>query len=281
VVIRTKDPRLLGRRFVLDRSPVLVGRGPDNHIVLQDASVSPGHAHLEERDAAWWCVEDDSTNGTYVDDLRSSSPAPLAPGTRIGIGSTIFKFLCGRDLETQYHEEIYWMTVRDGLTQVYLERYLVEALDKEILRAGRLGRPLALLMVAVDELGTPDGSTSVPNARDHVLRQVASRLRRSVPRDGILARYGAERFVIVLPDHTLETARAIAECVREGAGDSSPPVGPRVTVSIGGAQWRGDDRARRDILERASRALDVARSWGRNQLACKVVDEGPSSEPRS
>ena len=54
VVIRTKDPRLLGRRFVLDRSPFLVGRAADNHIVLQDASVSPGHAHLEERDAAWW-----------------------------------------------------------------------------------------------------------------------------------------------------------------------------------------------------------------------------------
>jgi diguanylate cyclase (GGDEF)-like protein len=117
-----------------------------------------------------------------------------------------------------------------------LERYLVEALGKEILRAGRHGRPLALLMVAVDELGTPDGSTGVPNARDHVLRQVAGRLRRWVPRDGTLARYGAEQFVIALPEHTLETARAIAERVREGAGDSSPAVGPRVTVSIGGAQ---------------------------------------------
>src|ERR1700722_13841461 len=53
IVIHTKDARLLGRRFVLDRSPVLVGRGAENHIVLQDASVSPRHAHLERRDVSW------------------------------------------------------------------------------------------------------------------------------------------------------------------------------------------------------------------------------------
>ena len=148
VVIYTKDPNLLGRRFVLDRSPVFVGRAVENHIVLHDARVSPRHAHFEVRGAAWWCVDDGSTEGVYVDDQRTTDAAVLAHGTRIGIGSTIFKFLSGKEAEAQYHEHIYRMTICDGLTQVYLKRYLVEALDKEILRARRHDRPLALLMIA-------------------------------------------------------------------------------------------------------------------------------------
>ena len=61
VVVYTKDQGLLGRRFVLDRSSVLVGRGANSDIVMQDPSVSPEHAHFEEQEAAWWCVEDGST----------------------------------------------------------------------------------------------------------------------------------------------------------------------------------------------------------------------------
>jgi pSer/pThr/pTyr-binding forkhead associated (FHA) protein len=81
VVIHRRQPPLLGRRFVLDRSPVLVGRGAGNHIVLQDASVSPRHVHLEGSDAAWWCVADGSTDGLCIDDRRTTARAPLAQGT--------------------------------------------------------------------------------------------------------------------------------------------------------------------------------------------------------
>ena len=53
--------------------------------------------------------------------------------------------------------------MRDGLTQVYAQRYLVKALDEEILRARRRRSALALLMIEVDELGASDGSNRVPN----------------------------------------------------------------------------------------------------------------------
>jgi two-component system cell cycle response regulator len=282
IVIHTREAPLLGRRFVLDRSPVRIGRGVENHIVLRDASVSPQHAHLEGHDGAWWCVDDGSTDGVYIDDRPTPGRASLAHGTRIGIGSTIFKFLSGSGTEAEYHEEIYRLTVCDGLTQVFRERYLVEALDKEILRARRLERPLALLMIEIDELGAIDRSNGLPNARDHVLREVAGLVRHSVSRDGILARYGDEGFVIVLPDRTLETARAVAESLCQKVANMPFQVGPgelRATVCIGGVERHGADRASADILERASRALHVAKSRGRNQLECGAVDEGPNSGP--
>jgi hypothetical protein len=69
VVIYTKEPTLLGKRFVLDTSPIRIGRGAENHIVLDGDSVSRRHAHLEQRGAiAWFAVDDGSTNGTYVND---------------------------------------------------------------------------------------------------------------------------------------------------------------------------------------------------------------------
>jgi two-component system, cell cycle response regulator len=280
VVIHTKDAHLLGRRFVLDRSPVLVGRGAENDIVLQDATVSPRHAHFEGGDAAWWCVDDGSMSGLYIGDQRTTGRGPLAHGTRIGIGSTIFKLLSGSGREAQYREEIYRLTVCDGLTQVYRERYLVDALDNEILRPQRHGSPLALLMIEVDELAAINGSSGVPNAADHILREVASLLRHSVPREGTFARYGDARFVLVLPACTLETARAVAETVCEKVASSPLAIGSprlRATVCIGGAQRRSDDRASADILERASRALQTAKGRGRSQLECDVVDEGPDS----
>jgi two-component system cell cycle response regulator len=279
VVIHTNEPRLLGRRFVLDWSPVLIGRSAENHIIVQDPGESPRRAHLERRGAAWWCVDDGSMDGLYIDDHWTTEPALLASGTRIGIGSTIFKFLSGSRLEAQYHQEIYGLTVCDGLTQVYRERYLVELLDKEIVRAQRRGSALALLLIEVDGLG-PNGP---PNAGDHVLREVAALLRRSVrAREEILARFGAERFVMVLPERTLETARGVAECLCQKVANSPLAVGPRrlrATVCIGGAQLRDDDRASAGVLERANHALRVAKSRGRNQLECKGLGESPSSGP--
>jgi pSer/pThr/pTyr-binding forkhead associated (FHA) protein len=169
VVIHANPRPLLGRRYVLDHSPVLVGRGVENDIVIQDGSVSRRHAHLERRDAAWWCIDDSSTDGVYIDDRKATGRTPLACGTRIGIGSTIFKFLCGSQLEERYEEEIYRLTVCDGLTQAYRERYLIEALDKEIVRARRRGSRLALLMIEVDELEAIDRERGLLNDGDRVL----------------------------------------------------------------------------------------------------------------
>ena len=91
VVIYTKEPTLLGKRFVLDFSPVRVGRGAENHIVLDGDSVSRRHAHLEQRGNVWWAVDDGSTNGTYVND-RKVTKHELVDNDVIMLGKTNFKF---------------------------------------------------------------------------------------------------------------------------------------------------------------------------------------------
>ena len=69
VVIYTKEPTLLGKRFVLDQSPTRVGRGADNQIVLDGDSVSRRHAHFEQRGDAWLIDVDvpEALRPLYVD----------------------------------------------------------------------------------------------------------------------------------------------------------------------------------------------------------------------
>jgi two-component system cell cycle response regulator len=268
VVIYTKEPTLLGRRFVLGSSPIRIGRGAENHIVLEGDSVSRRHAHFEQRSGAWWCVDDGSTNGSYVNDEQIMREARMTNGDRIKIGPTIFKFLSGQDVEAQYHEEIYRMTIIDGLTQVHVKRYLLEALDKELMRARRHQRELSFLMLDIDhfkKINDVHGHL----AGDYVLKEVARLLQQRIRRDEVLARYGGEEFAIILPETTLEGACALAEGLREKIEESRfvfQGETIRVTISIGAAILIEDHRASLDLIKKADEKLYEAKRAGRNRV---------------
>ena len=268
VVIYTKEPTLLGKRFVLDTTPIRIGRGAENHIVLEGDSVSRRHAHLEQRGQMWWAVDDGSTNGTYVNDDQIAREFGLTNGDRIKVGPTIFKYLSGADVEAQYHEEIYRMTIIDGLTQAHVKRYLLEALEKEIIRARRHVRELAFMMFDIDhfkKINDHHGHL----AGDFVLKELAKIVQGRIRRDEVFARYGGEEFAIVLPETNLEGARALAEGLREKIemsrfvfqGDSIP-----VTVSIGVAILGETDKSALDLIRNADGKLYEAKRGGRNRV---------------
>jgi two-component system cell cycle response regulator len=268
VVIYTKEPTLLGRRFLLETTPTRIGRGVENHIVLEGDSVSRRHAHFEQRSGAWWCVDDGSTNGSYVNDEQIMREARLSNGDRIKIGPTIFKFLSGQDVEAQYHEEIYRMTIIDGLTQVHVKRYLLESLDKELMRARRHTRDLSFLMLDIDHFKAINDRHG-HLAGDYVLKEVARLIQQRIRRDEVLARYGGEEFAIILPETTREGARALAEGLRERIEQSRFTFQNeviRVTISIGVAMLHESDRASMDLIKRADEKLYEAKHDGRNRV---------------
>jgi diguanylate cyclase (GGDEF)-like protein len=268
VVIYTKEPTLLGKRFVLDGSPFKVGRGAENHIVLEGDSVSRRHAHFEQRGAVWYAVDDNSTNGTYVNDDQIAREIALGNGDRIKVGPTIFKYLSGQDVEAQYHEEIYRMTIIDGLTQAHVKRYLLEALEKEIIRARRHARELSFMMFDIDhfkKINDYHGHL----AGDFVLKELARIVQGRIRRDEVFARYGGEEFAIVLPETNLEGARALAEGLREKVESSRfvfQNESIKVTISIGVAQLSDDDKSNLDLIKRADQKLYEAKRSGRNKV---------------
>ncbi|MFO0676632.1 MAG: GGDEF domain-containing protein [Polyangiaceae bacterium] len=268
VVIYTKEPTLLGKRFVLETSPMRIGRGGENHIVLEGDSVSRRHAHFEQRADKWFCVDDGSTNGTYVNDDQIAREVMCQNGDRIKVGPTIFKYLAGQDVEAQYHEEIYRMTIIDGLTQAHVKRYLLESLEKEIIRARRHARALSFLMFDIDhfkKINDVHGHL----AGDFVLKEVAKIVQGRIRRDEVFARYGGEEFAIVLPETSLDGAKALAEGLREKI-ESSRFVFQneliRVTISIGVSELADQDKTSLDLIKAADEKLYAAKRGGRNRV---------------
>jgi diguanylate cyclase (GGDEF)-like protein len=268
VVIYTKEPGLLGKRFVLDRNPIRVGRGADNHIVLEGDSVSRRHAHFERRSNAWHVVDDGSTNGTYLNEEQINREAMLNNSDRIKVGPTILKFLSGADAEAKYHEEIYRMTIVDGLTQIHNKRYLFEALEREVMRARRHDRPLSVLMFDIDYFKRINDQYG-HLAGDYVLRELARVVQERIRRDEVFARYGGEEFAIVLPETPLDGATTLAEQLRAKVAEHKFAFqGERIpmTISIGCAVLH-EDRSATELMQRADEKLYEAKRSGRNRVS--------------
>ncbi len=268
VVIYTKEAGLLGKRFVLDVNTTRIGRGADNQIVLDGDSVSRRHCHIERRRDGWWLIDDKSTNGTYVNEEQIEGEVLLRNGDRIKVGPAILKFLSGADAEAKYHEEIYRMTIVDGLTQIHNKRYFQEALDRELLRARRHTRDLAIVMFDIDlfkRINDQFGHL----AGDHVLRELARVVQSRIRRDEVLARYGGEEFVIVLPETPLDGAAALAENLRsrvEAHGFIFQSERIPVTISMGCAVLIEADKSGTELVQRADEKLYEAKRSGRNRV---------------
>jgi pSer/pThr/pTyr-binding forkhead associated (FHA) protein len=80
-----------GQRAELDAAPILIGRGPDAAIRLDDDYVSTRHARIAAAGDQWFVEDLGSTNGTYIGTVRITQPTTLTLGTQIRIGKTILE----------------------------------------------------------------------------------------------------------------------------------------------------------------------------------------------
>jgi diguanylate cyclase (GGDEF)-like protein len=267
VVIYAAEQGLLGKRYVLDKGPIRIGRGGDNAIVLEGDSVSRRHCHFDRRQGNWHIIDDGSTNGTFLNEEQVKGSAQLTNGDRVKVGPTILKYLSGLDAEAKYHEEIYRMTIVDGLTQIHNKRYLFEALEKELIRARRYDRQLSLLIFDIDYFKNINDQYG-HLAGDHVLRELARIVQERIRRDEVFARYGGEEFVIVLPETPLAGGVALAENLR-GRVETHPFSfqGERIPVTISvGCAMLSEEKTAADLIQRADDKLYEAKRGGRNRV---------------
>jgi diguanylate cyclase (GGDEF)-like protein len=259
---------LMGSRFALIGADVTVGRGEDCVIQIHDHSVSRRHARVEQGPDGF-CVHDlQSTNGTFVND-RPVSDALLHDGDYLRVGNCIFRFLAGGNVEAEYHEEIYRLTIIDGLTQVHNHRYLVEFLDRELARSARHQRPLALILFDIDWFKTINDELGHLGG-DFTLRELANCVKKTVRREDLFARYGGEEFALVLVETSQDGAVEVAERIR-AAVETHPfkfeekPF--TLTISLGVAFTPGDATlTAAGLLRQADDKLYQAKHAGRNRV---------------
>lgn len=164
------------------------------------------------------------------------------------------------------------LSMSDGLTGIGNRRCFDQRLADDWARLAREGRPLALLLVDADHF-KPLNDACGHLYGDECLRELACLCTRIADGDGdLVARFGGEEMIVMLPGRDLEAALAIAERLRlriSDAGMAHPasPVAAHLTVSIGVAAMRPDPaQAPERLLAAADRALYAAKAGGRNRV---------------
>src|SRR5207302_7344387 len=137
------------RRYPLDTQAVILGRGEGCDVHIPDQSVSRNHARIVPAPDGYDLTDLQSTNGTFVNDHPVSAHR-LRDGDYLRVGNCIYRYLAGGNVEADYHEEIYRLTIIDALTEIHNKRFLLEFLDRELARSERYRRPLALLLFDID-----------------------------------------------------------------------------------------------------------------------------------
>jgi diguanylate cyclase (GGDEF)-like protein len=258
----------MGTRYSLTDTPVAIGRGADCDIQINDFSVSRRHARVEPGDEGYYAVDMQSTNGTFIND-QSATRCKLNDGDYLRVGNCIYRFLAGGNVEAEYHEEIYRLTIIDALTEIYNKRYLMEYLDRELARTARYHRPLALLLLDIDLFKQINDAYGHLGG-DFTLRELAACIKSVVRKEELFARYGGEEFAVVLPETPLDGALALCERIRsliETHRFRFDNKSFHITVSLGVAVTHGEESLTpHELVRRADEKLYQAKRAGRNRV---------------
>jgi two-component system, cell cycle response regulator len=258
----------MGRRYVLGQHELIFGRSETADIRVPDNSVSRRHAMIEPILNGFSICDLGSTNGTFVNDCALKGKKTLSDGDYLRIGNCIYRFLSGGNIESHYHEEIYRLTIIDGLTQTHNKRSLLEFLDREVARALRHRRPLSVMMMDIDRFKSIN-DTHGHLVGDAVIRELSDRIRPKVRQEDLFARYGGEEFAMVLVETPLEGAKLVGERIRKGVADNPFQHGAislDVSISIGVACIDATTISREQLLQIADEKLYEAKRQGRNQV---------------
>ena len=165
------------------------------------------------------------------------------------------------------HEEAQRLSITDGLTGLWNYRYFTMTIGKEIERAARFSRPLALLLLDLDHFKLVNDVYGHQRG-DAVLVELAARVRGQVRDVDTVARYGGEEFVVILPETDEEGAVLAAERIRAAVRRrpfGEPGEAPlEVTVSVGVSVFPVHGAGASSLLRRADEALYTAKREGRD-----------------
>lgn len=263
-----------GTRFPLTKPESIIGRSSSADLVLKDDMTSRRHARILYENAGRSneppdCYVEDlgSRNGTELNGAQLRCKARLRERDRIQIGNTLLGFFLRDEGELEHDQLLYQMATRDALTGLDNRHQFKTHLLHHIERARRHARPISLLVIDADRFKAVNdtyGHDIGDRALIHLGRMIQSCCRATE----IMARWGGEEFVVLLPETSKEGAAQVAERIRSAIEATPLCLASgflHLTVSIGGAELGLTDDSN-VFFQRADQQLLKAKEAGRNRI---------------
>ncbi len=161
-------------------------------------------------------------------------------------------------------EKLQRLSTTDPLTGAYNRRMFIDMLSREMTRSGRYGEPFSMLMFDLDHFKKVN-DTYGHGVGDRVLVEVVQLTMELIRQSDILARWGGEEFMVLLPQTNPDMALALAERLRQRVSEYPFADVGRLTVSIGVAHQQQLDTID-SLLKRVDTAMYRAKQTGRNRV---------------
>jgi diguanylate cyclase (GGDEF)-like protein len=165
------------------------------------------------------------------------------------------------------HQEAKKMARIDELTNISNRRAFFEMGELIHNQAQRTGNLYTVIMIDIDDFKKVN-DTYGHAAGDKVIKGVVGALRSISRKSDVVARIGGEEFAAILADATRQEAIAVAERVRIEVEEIRIQFEHHllsVTISVGGAEFRAEDKSVSSVLARADKALYQAKGTGKNR----------------
>ncbi len=199
--------------------------------------------------------------------LKSHAGMPLDP-SKVRLVALMAEHTSLALSNLRLREALRIQAIRDPLTGLYNRRFLEESLERELSRARRKEKPMAVFMIDIDHFKLFNDNHG-HEAGDYVLKQLGLVLNSFIRREDVACRYGGEEFTLILPGAPEEVAlqRANELCERMRKLDlrfSGDPLGT-VTISVGVAVYPTHGEENEALIGAADRALYRAKADGRDR----------------
>jgi len=175
------------------------------------------------------------------------------------------------------------MAITDNLTNVYNRRFFEERMRVELSNARQQKFPLSLALLDIDFFKKINDNFG-HGAGDKVLCKLGFVLSTNLRKGTVLARFGGEEFVVILPNTRLDMAHQIMDGIRRLVSETfKTEAGDPITISIGVEEASLDNQidlelVQKELIEKADAYLYQAKRTGRNRV-CSAAKTEVNSEP--
>ncbi|MDH5656881.1 MAG: GGDEF domain-containing protein, partial [Spirochaetia bacterium] len=160
-------------------------------------------------------------------------------------------------------------SMTDSLTGIFNRRYFMEIASKTFHACRRHRKSFSIVIADLDHFKSIN-DTYGHGAGDLVLKKFANYFQEELRESDVLARFGGEEFIALLPDTTEQQSLVMIERIRKGLSELKIDIEDNraicITASFGISEFRDSDENYESIFLRADRALYQAKESGRNSV---------------